>query len=260
MTVASPPPPPQDPYAGVPPTPKKTSPWIWVGAGCLVLLLICAGTCAYFGYKAKNFAEKFANNPDAAAIEMVKLAVRANPDVELVSTDEAAKTVTIRNKKDGKEVTLNFEDIKNGKLSMEGSDGSKIDMSGGPNGGSMQVTDEKGQTTTIGGAAGASNLPPWIPLYPGATSQGAYSANGPQGSGATTILQTTDSVDKVLAFYEDKLKGEGYAVEKNSYQVNNQTAGGTLTAKSKDGKQEANLIVGQSDGKTAITVSYTSKP
>ncbi|HXU30448.1 MAG TPA: hypothetical protein VN851_07730 [Thermoanaerobaculia bacterium] len=233
MTVASPPPPPQNPYTPQPPVgPKKTSPWVWVGVGCLVLLLLGCATCVFIGYKAKqkfgSVAEDFQKNPELAG---VKLAIQMNPDLELVSSDEAAKTVVVRDKKSGKEMTLNFEDIKNGKFSMEGSDGEKVNIGGG-----------------------TSNLPDWLPAYPGATATNSFSANGE----STTMLSTTDSSDQALTFYEEKLKEAGFTVEKNAYQVNNQTAGGTISAKSDDKGTVSVAIVGQS-GNTTITITHTTK-
>lgn len=252
MTVASPPPPPQNPYAPQPPVgPKKTSPWVWVGVGCLVLLLMAAGTCVFIGYKAKHLAEKYKDNPELLAAELM---IKANPDLEEVSSDKEAGTMTVRDKKSGKVMTLNFEDIKNGKFSMEGSDGTKVNIGDGQ----VQVTDEKGQTTTVAGGVGTSNLPDWLPMYPGATAQSSYSASGANG-GAVTMLETTDSADQALSFYEGKLKDAGFTVEKNAYQVNNSTAGGTVTAKNGGDKGEVAVIVGAQGGKTSITITHTTK-
>ena len=253
MTVASPPPPPpQNPYTPQAPTgPKKTSPWVWVGVGCLVLLLLSCGTCVFIGMKAKKFAEKYKDNPELAAVEFM---IKANPDLEEVSSDKDAKTITVRDKKTGKEMTLNFEDIKNGKFSMEGSDGSKVNVGDG----GVQVTDEKGQTTTIAGGTGTSNLPDWLPAYPGATATSSFSSTGANG-GAVTMFESTDSADQALAFYEGKLKDAGFTVEKNAYQVNNQTAGGTVTAKNGGDKGEVTVLVGAQGGKTSITITHSNK-
>jgi len=254
MTVASPPPPPPpgNPYTPQPPTgPKKTSPWVWVGVGCLVILLLCAGFCAFVGYKAKQKLSEYGNNPELLAAELM---IKANPDLEEVSSDKDAKTITVRDKKSGKVMTLNFEDIKNGKFSMEGEDGSKVNVGEG----GVQVTDEKGQTTTIAGGTGTSNLPDWLPVYPGATAQSSFSATGANG-GAVTMLETTDSADQALAFYEGKLKDAGFTVEKNAYQVNSQTAGGTVTAKDGGDKGEVTVLVGAQGGKTSITITHSNK-
>ena len=244
MTVASPPPPPpQNPYAPQPPVgPKTTSPWLWVGLGCLVLLLLFAGFCAYGFFKVKQFAE----NPE----KLIELALKNNPDVELIRSDKAAKTFTVRDKRTGKEMTFNFDDIKNGNFSMEGPDGEKVNIGGGQ----VQVTDEKGQTTTIAGGTGTSNLPDWLPIYPGSSTQSSFSSSNE----SVAMLTTTDSSDQALAFYEEKLKDAGFDVKKNAYQVNNQTAGGTVEAKSSDKGDVTVAVVGQG-GTTTITVSHKQK-
>jgi hypothetical protein len=204
-----------------------------VGVGCLAILLVCAGTCGFLAYKAKQkfggMAEDFKNNPELAA---VKLAITMNPDLELVSADDAAKTVVVKDKKTGKEMTLNFEDIKNGKFSMEGPDGEKANIGGG-----------------------TSNLPDWLPIYQGATATNSFSANGE----STTMLSTTDSSDQALSFYEGKLKDAGFTVEKNAYQVNNQTAGGTVTATNGGEKGEVTVIVAGQSGNTSITITHKIK-
>ncbi|MBG7607410.1 MAG: hypothetical protein IZT59_05200, partial [Verrucomicrobia bacterium] len=62
--------------------------------------------------KAKELGVDFQNNPERSAAEMV---VNLSPDLEKVSTDEEAGTMTIR-KKDGQVVTLTYEDISEGKF------------------------------------------------------------------------------------------------------------------------------------------------
>ncbi|MCP4224029.1 MAG: hypothetical protein GY773_11850, partial [Actinomycetia bacterium] len=103
-----------------PPAKKKVSPWVWVLGGCLVLIvvvLLLMGGCTWFlADKAKDIAADFEANPAKAAAEM---AVRLNPDLELVSTDEEAGTMTVLQKSTGKEVTLDFDEISEGRFSFE---------------------------------------------------------------------------------------------------------------------------------------------
>jgi len=112
------------PSTAQPPAKKKVSPWVWVLGGCLVLIvlvLLLMGGCTWFlADKAKEMAAEFEANPAKAAAEM---AVRLNPDLELVETDEEAGTMTILQKSTGEEVTLNFEDIAEGRFSVETSEG-----------------------------------------------------------------------------------------------------------------------------------------
>ncbi|HSF39476.1 MAG TPA: hypothetical protein VLT87_06755, partial [Thermoanaerobaculia bacterium] len=110
MTVQSP-----------PPAPKKgLGPLAWVGIGCGALLVI--GVVAMFavGYIAKRQLDKFEDNPAMAA---ATLAVRLNPELELVKADEENNTLTVKNKKTGEVVTLSAEDIKEGKFTVTTDEG-----------------------------------------------------------------------------------------------------------------------------------------
>lgn len=269
MTVSSPPPPPPPPSyptPGVPgQAPKKGGlPWYaWVGIGCVVLLMLGLGSCFVVGYYAKQklagYAEKFEKNPELAAVELM---IQANPDYEVVSTDEESKRITIRETKTGKEATFDFEQIKSGNFSIETEEGtSTIGVGGtddGGSGGQITVTGPEGQTATFGASAGA-DLPSWVPGYPGASSQGGFSGTTGDTRSGTVALQTSDSIETVLAYYERELEAAGYTVEKNTYATNGQTAGATLTAKSADASRDITIILGAADGTTTVSLSYSGK-
>jgi hypothetical protein len=46
----------------------------------------------------------------------------------------------------------------------------------------------------------------WIPVYPGATVEGTVSEKRGSGTESTLNFETRDQADRVLSFYEDKLK------------------------------------------------------
>lgn len=75
----------------------------------------------------KEYAEEAQKNPAKAAAMLV---TKFNPDIEVVSTNDTAGEITIRDKKTGKETTLSFEDIANGKFSMTDGDGKTISVDG----------------------------------------------------------------------------------------------------------------------------------
>lgn len=262
MSVSSPPPlpPPYDPVVVTTPA-KSGLPWYaWVGIGCLALAVLGLGSCfvlyKFAANKVSGYADKFEKNPELAAIE---LAVGLNPDVEIVATDEANRRITLRDIKTGKISTLDFEQIKEGKFSVETEEGTTaIGVGGNEGGGQLEVTTPDGETAVISGGVGAGNLPNWLPTYPGATSQGTFSVSGPRGGGTATF-QTTDSVDDVLTFYHRELTAAGLTVDKNTYQVNNATAGGTVSGKSADGGREVTVLAGGQDGATSISLTYNNQ-
>jgi hypothetical protein len=233
------------------------SPLAWIGIGCVVILILCGIAFGIMGYFAKRAIDRVSKNPTMAAAE---IAVRMNPDLELVKADEDHNTITVKDKKTGETTTISADDAKNGKWSIKTDKGSAtIDTSGG-NGLNIQATDEKGQksTTTFGGAGAPQNLPSWLPVYPGATVQGTYDTTNAEGRTAAFTVSTKDDSNKVIDYYESQLKGAGLPAEKSTYTTNG-TTGGTVTGKSADGKREASVIVSSSEGNTQAVITFTEK-
>lgn len=241
------------------PTKKGMGAWGWVAIGCGALLLLILGTCFAGGMflknKVKGLADDFQKNPAKAAAMLV---VKMNPDIELVSSDE--EKMTIKDKKTGEEITVNFEDAKEGKFSFKTKDGeATIDASSAKDGGgTMTVTGTNGQTATFGAGSGAGSAPSWLPSYPGATVTGNYDADtGDSHAGALTV-STADALDQVMAFYEDKLEADGFKVEKMTV-GGSAGSGGTVTGTSEGEKRTVSVVLSSVDGKTQAMVTYTEK-
>jgi hypothetical protein len=245
-------------YAQPPQPPKKgMGPLGWIAIGCGVLLVFAVVCFAVVGYFAKKKLDQFSKNPAKATAELI---VRANPDLEMVSEDDKAGTMTIRDKKQNQTVTLNFDDIKNGKFKVTTDKGTTtIDGSSAGTGG-LKVTDEKGQTATFGGSAAPKDLPSWLPVYPGATSQGAMASTTNDGRAGGFSLTTKDSLEQVASYYESQFKDKGLTVEKNMLSSNDKTSGGTITGTSADKKHNSAVILSvASDGGTQAVVTYEEK-
>jgi hypothetical protein len=224
----------------------------WIAIGCGVILVFCVIAFGVFGYFVKRGVDKFKQNPAKTAAEFM---VRANPDLELVSTDDKAGTLTVHNKKTNETVTMNFDDIKNGKFKVTSDKGTAtFDGSGG----GIKVTDEKGQTATFGGG-GPQNLPSWLPVYPGAASQNALASTTNEGRSGGFTLTTKDTIEQVANYYETQLKAAGLKVEKNMMSANDKTSGGTVSGSSDDKKRTAAVILSTSDAGTQAMVSYEEK-
>lgn len=233
-------------------------PLAWIGIGCGALVLIGVVAMFFIGYMAKRQLDKFEDNPAMAA---ATLAVQLNPELELVSSDPEKNTLTIKNIKTGEVVTLSAEDIKDGKFTVTTAEGTTtLDMDAqGEDGGSMTVTNEKGEVAKFSGGGGApQNLPSWLPVYPGGTATGSYDATTNDERTAAFGVTTSDSVDDVLAFYEEKLKAQGFEVQKSTFESNGQK-GGTVTGSSSDQKRSVNVIVGTSEQGTQATVTFSEK-
>jgi hypothetical protein len=252
MSVHSPQGAPPPPPPGLPTAKKGLSPLAWVGIGCgvlLLLVLIAMGACGLF---VKNKVQGFADNPEMTLAEAM---VAANPDFEKVSSDADAKTITVRNKKTGEEVTLNLADIKEGRWEVTTKEGTTTMGKEG-----LTVTDAEGKVSTYG--APTSQLPDWLPKYPNTTGEpsGAFESTSPEGKTATFTIATADPVDQVLTFYETELKGAGFKATKNTYATDGATGGGTVSGTSADEKRTFNVLATTDNGQTQAVVSYTEKP
>lgn len=239
------------------PAKKGMSPLAWVGIGCAVIIVIGVIAMGGIGYFVKKKVDQFKDNPTMTAAEF---AVRANPDLELVSSDPKTSTLTVKDKKTGEVTTFSAEDAKNGKFSVKTSKGTATFDASGKNGGVLKVTDEKGQeqVATFGGSGTPQNLPGWVPSYPGGTVQGTFDTTSAQGRSAAFGVTTKDPVAKVIDWYEAQLKAAGLTVEKNTYNANG-AAGGVVTGKSADDKRQVSVMIATSGADTQATVTFEDK-
>jgi hypothetical protein len=257
-----PPPPPGVSYQPAPPPPKKgLSPLAWIGIGCGALAVLAA--IGFFimlaagGWFLKKQADKLEKNPALTTAEWI---VRANPDLEVVSTDEDEGTLTIRNTKTGETVTMNAKDVSEGRIEFKTKDGTAVFDASGKDG-TIKVTDEKGsQVATLQAGGGApQNLPSWLPVYPGGTVQGTFDTNSAEGRSASFTLSTPDPGDKVLSFYESQLKEAGLKVDSTITSSTAEGKGGILTASGENPRREVSVLVGASEGKTTAAITFQEK-
>jgi len=243
---------------------KKMSPiaWVAIGCGAIVVLgiVVVVGMVAAGGWFVRKQVAKFEQNPAVAAAE---LAVRANPELEVVESDLEAGTLTVRNKKTGEVVTWNAEDIEQGKFSITTEEGTAtFEGATGEDGGTFKITNEKGEQAIFSASPGTpENLPSWLPAYPGGQVKGSYDATSNEGRSAAFSVNTPDSIEQVLAFYETALEGTGLTVQKSSFESNGKVAGGSVVANAADQKRTVSVMVAPGDGgQTTAVVTFTEKP
>jgi hypothetical protein len=242
----------QSSHSAPPALPKKTNPLIWILAGVLGLFVLMGIVVIAGGLFLAKKASDMAANPGLAA---VKLMVAANPDVEMVSSDEGKGTITIREKKTGKVVTVDFDQIKDGRITFE-QDGEKVSIESSAKGEGVDIKGAGGRLT-FGGDA---KLPDWLPPYPGATAK----ATGAQADSATeqsgmVVFTTSDAPQKVLDFYQDALKKAGITDLSNTTTTADGKLAGMLMGQSSDQRRSAQVLFGADDGKTSATITYSSK-
>ena len=244
------------------PAPERTGlhPLAWVGIGCGVILVIVVAAMLIGGFflarTVKNVAEDFEDNPGLAAARFV---VKASPDLEEVETDEAAGTMTIRNTKTGELITVNFDDIKEGRFSWT-ADGEEVsvDVSDAESGTvKIESSDGDGFQLTTGDAVTAP-IPDWVPVYPGTEPKNRGSMKTDEMVSGNYTTQTEDGADTVLEYFRDTLKTEGYQVNINTY-TSDDSGGGIVNGSLESEGKTVVVLVNTDGGSTSITVTHSIK-
>lgn len=208
--------PPQQGYSQQPPPPKKGMPiWGWLLIGLFAFAFLAIVGVSVAGYLFFKKAEQVAKNPLSA---IVQVAAAANPDLDVLDVNEATGKVTIRDKKTGKTVTIDGDAIKDGKITIDTEDGH-----------------------AVLGAGVNVKTPDWVFLPPGAKIVGGMTANGKDGAGGTVVFSSTEPIDDLKSFFENKYKTGGFE----------QTVSSSSTT---NGEQVMQLVFTQENRKRSVTI------
>ena len=259
MTEPTPPPSTTQPsYAPPPPKKKGLSPLAWVGIGCGALVLIAVVVIAIvFGVaakKGKDFLTDLGENPTLVAAEtMIKL----NPDLELVESDRAAGTLTVRDKESGEQMTFNLADLEQGHLEAWTEEGEETSVTFRSGEGGLEIESEQdGTTSRLRFGASAGEIPDWVPVYPGTEPASNFISATGEGTQGMFSLTTDDSPDDVLSWYSDEIEDLGMEPERSTFS----TAGsrGGLVSGEAGGRQVNATVANQGEG-TLVTVTFSDK-
>ena len=230
---------------------KKSKVLIWVLAGCGGLVVLALVAMLGLGLIFRSVSR----NPAFAA---VKFAVSMNPEVEVLNADENSGMITLREKKTGKTVTMNFKDIQKGHISFQDESGEKVEIrgEGGGDTGSMTIESKEGKLQI--GQGSTANVPAWVPKYPGAQVAGTYSAQGKDEDGGTFQLKCGGSVQQVADYYEQQLKAAGMKIDRHSMQSGSGSM--TMVSGTDDASRRSVVAsVSSSDGGTVAHIVYAVK-
>lgn len=197
---------------------------------------------------------------------MAETAIRLNPELDLISTDDGAGTITFRNNETGEEATLNFEDIAEGRFTMTTSEGEfSVDASaaaaaaadGGTPAGGVTFSGPDGQSR-LGGNISLDELPDWVPVYPASDdAQVGFLTSTDAGQSGMLTGTTDHDVEQVVEHYRG-------AFEDNSFTIGNEsstqsgTTQFTLISATGDGGT-VNVTVTRDDGEdTTFAVMFTA--
>lgn len=263
----TPPPPPAggspQGVGGPPPAPQKKkglSPLAWIGIGCGAILLLSMIAFVVLGGwlfgKAKDAVQEFEENP---ALASAKLIVRADPDLEIVDSDDEADTVTIRNTETGEVITVDMEDIEEGRISFE-KDGERTNVGfeeDEEGGGSFTVRDDEGRSRFRVGSGGDEEIPGWIPRYAGVEPEGSFISSTDQKTEGGFGFKVEDDLDEVVAFYEDELEGAGFEITGRNSWSGGGSRGTSITAE--DAGRSVQVMIMGEGGTSQVTITFSDE-
>jgi hypothetical protein len=242
--------------------PRKTSPIVWILVAVLGLFVLfgiaVVGGGMLLVHKARQAGldpELMRTNPGLAT---AKLLAATNPDLEVVSHDDARGLITIRQRSTGKTMTVNFDELKRGKITFheDGKDAVTLEAHGDGNAGSLQLKSGS-ESLTMG--ANQTAPPAWIPAYPNSKPANTYSVSTKEGSSATFQFETQDAAKDVVAFYEQGLKRNGFTINAATTGDSGASAGGLVTGKDTVNNRTVLVTVGSDSKGTSVSVTYTQK-
>ncbi|HUL53231.1 MAG TPA: hypothetical protein VLT83_07475 [Opitutaceae bacterium] len=234
-------------------------------------------TCAHFVRKgvqrAKQYSEEAQRNPQLAAIS---LAASLHPDIEIVSKDEAAGKITLRNKKTGQVVTLDTNDLSSGNMSraLERFSKGLTPMPGAsatvaretppaPTEAEAAPAEEKPAEPSISPARAAAQtavmkkFPDFIPSYGGAKTLDSTINSFAGNTVGSYRFETSDSPETVADFYEKKFTAAGLTVLTRQNGSNNNGATAALIAQHAGSQTTVSFQAEVENGKTQGTIGFT---
>lgn len=270
MSNGTPPPPPPPAPAPQAPAPSYSPPpnpggassqggsgmplWAKIGIGCGCVTAIIVAVLLYGlvwgAKKAVNMAQDFEKNPAKAVEALIEL----NPKLDVVENDPATGRITVRDTSTGEESTFDYSDVKEGRLSFEGDQGSfSVDTNDGEG---LVISTPEGEAKL---GNDLSDVPPWVPTYPDLSGTDQGGMTSVQGETASGMMggKTADSLEVVEAWYQKKLESNGFTVERNTMSFGDQRQI-ILNAK-KEGIDQLTVAIGsgQGDDQTQVAVTYS---
>jgi hypothetical protein len=241
--------------------------WVLIGCGGLVVAgFILFAALGFFVFKkgtelakeatgVESFEElgkALEDNPVKTAAEM---AIRLNPELEIVESDGEAGTLTFRNKKTGEVATFGYKEIAEGKFSLSTDEG-EYSVSASEDEGGVVLRGPEGETR-FGASASLDDVPGWVPGYPGASEVvSGYSSRTAEGSTGMVSSVTGDSAQEVLDHFEAWFEEQGWKVSSRSLTSSGDGSFGAIAGELEGEGRTLNIGVVETADETRITVNY----
>ncbi len=248
---------PPNPQSGQLPPGKKPNWLLWVLIGCGGLIIVVGVMLLAGGWFVKQKIQQAGLDPQLMqknpALAFSKLIAAVNPDLEVIQVDDARGTITVRDKKQNKVLTINLEEAKKGRIVFreEGKDGVTLESTET----GINIRSKEG-TMQIGAG---SKPPAWVPLFAGASPEGTFYNKTQEGEAGSFHFVTKEPPERVLGWYDAELKKAGMKTTSNAVQQDGRTTGGMANGQAPDGKRTVTVVAGSSDEGTSVTVTFNEK-
>jgi hypothetical protein len=240
--------------------------------GFFVLIGGCVSTCTYLAAKkAREYAKTAERNPEFAA---VSLAASLNPELQVISKDETAGAITVKNKKTGEVITLDLTAYSAEKLGQALEQFSR-GLPAAPASAAVRPTrartaarveDASGSTGDeshpgeVEGSAlsdALKKLPSFIEPYAGARVIGASQSQVNATVLGNYVFVTSDAPEKVADFYERTLKAKGFAVAYRSMDTTRDGSTATLVATREQPASSVSISAEGKKGEAHVTLNFS---
>ena len=250
----------------------STLAWVAIGCGSLVVfgfvVFMALGIFVFNkgkevideatgGMSISDFVEDLQDNPAKVAAETV---VRVNPDLELVSTDDDEGTITFRNSQSGEEITLDFEDLAEGRFGVSTEEGDFSFSTAETEDGTGIVMKGPDGEARFGGAANLDEVPDWVPLYPGVSAtQNAFHSVSEEEIAGILGGQTADGAAKVIDFFKDRFEAEDWEVTGQSETKTPDGGMSMIVGTQSATERTVSVTAIEASGETQVMVNYSGK-
>ncbi|MEO6875059.1 MAG: hypothetical protein ABI222_09580 [Opitutaceae bacterium] len=242
-----------------------------VVGGLLLLFGGCVTACGYYAAsKARAYAKSAEKNPQFAALS---LAAAVNPEIQVVSENEATGVLTLRNKKTGEVVKIDtskytaenlssaFQHMAKESQVQSGRTLSDQEATNGENTAESSAEESISPARAAALAVNAKKFPSYLPVYPGArTTQAQLNSFG----GATQlsyVFTTGDAPEVVTDFYEKRFTGAGFTVLSRQNGTDDNGATSAMSLQHAEPPTVVATFNAEIDhGKTKVTIVSTSVP
>jgi hypothetical protein len=232
--------------------------WVAIGCGVIVVIMVLVLTVGglFMAKKIKDVAGDL-DFEDDPAMSAARLIVRMNPELEEVAVDAEAGTITVRHTDTGETVTVDIDDLRDGKISFTTEEGAvTIEASGDPEEGTLKVSSGDETWTLKTGVETSPEVPDWVPVFPDTETESTHSMTSDGRMSGGFQLQSDEDVDALFEFYRSRLDAMGFKVRADRFSSEGDNGGVVHGQQEDSGRSVTAMIRSNEDGSTRVAVSY----